>query len=458
MMLRYIYVLRSSWLRALEVAYWPAVQLLTWGFLQTYFASAGVAQSGPARLAGTLIGAVLLWDILLRTQQGFSFSFLEEIWSRNLANLMMSPLRMSEFVIALMAMSIIRLAIGVVPVIFLAIALFDFNLWSLGAAVGAFFIALALFAWSIGLVVSGMLMRYGLGAESLAWSLMFIVQPFGCVYFPVSTLPAWLQPLALALPPTYVFEGLRAPAHRARLSVGPHAHGFRARRLLLRRRHAGLLPFARQGARSRLAPANGGMMAPRADILLTERGFFESRAKARAAIEAGLVSADGITIAKPSQDIAQQAEIVAESPHPFVSRGGVKLDFALEHFAIDVQDRYCLDLGASTGGFTDALLQRGRAPCRRGRRRLRSAASAHRAGPARDVFREARRARSRAQASRRAAEPRRLRRELHLADLAAGAPAVACRKGGDARRADQAAIRVRARRGQEGRRARRQRA
>jgi len=210
MMLRYIYVLRSSWLRALETVYWPAIQLLTWGFLQTYFASAAVAQNGPARLAGTLIGAVLLWDILLRTQQGFSFSFLEEIWSRNLANLMMSPLRMSEFIVALMAMSVIRLAVGVVPVIFLAIALFGFNLWSLGAAVGAFFIALALFAWSIGLVVSGMLMRYGLGAESLAWSLMFVVQPFGCVYFPVSTLPSWLQPVAFALPPTYVFEGLRA--------------------------------------------------------------------------------------------------------------------------------------------------------------------------------------------------------------------------------------------------------
>ncbi len=100
-------------------------------------------------------------------------------------------------------------------------------------------------------------------------------------------------------------------------------------------------------------------MAPRADILLTERGFFESRAKARAAIEAGLVAADGIAIAKPSQDIAPQAEIVAESPHPFVSRGGVKLDFALEHFGIYATDRYCLDLGASTGGFTDALLRRG---------------------------------------------------------------------------------------------------
>jgi ABC-2 type transport system permease protein len=209
MMLRYLYLLRSSWLRALEAVYWPTVQLLTWGFLQSYFASAGVAQSGPARIAGTLIGAVLLWDILLRTQQGFTFSFLEEIWSRNLANLMMSPLRMSEFIVALMAMSLIRLAVGVVPVIFLAIALFGFNLWSLGAAVAAFFITLAFFAWSIGIIVSGMLLRYGLGAESLAWSLMFAVQPLGCVYFPVSALPAWLQPIALALPPTYVFEGLR---------------------------------------------------------------------------------------------------------------------------------------------------------------------------------------------------------------------------------------------------------
>jgi len=210
MMLRYVYVLRSSWLRAFETVYWPAVQLLTWGFLQTYFASAGVAQSGPAQLAGTLIGAVLLWDILLRTQQGFSFSFLEDVWSRNLANLMMSPLRMSEFIVALMAMSVIRLAVGMVPVTFLAIALFGFNLWGLGAAFAAFFLALALFAWSIGIIVSGMLMRYGPGAENLAWSLMFAVQPFGCVYFPVSALPSWLQPIALALPPTYVFEGLRA--------------------------------------------------------------------------------------------------------------------------------------------------------------------------------------------------------------------------------------------------------
>ncbi len=210
MMLRYTYLLRSSWPRLVEMAYWPTVQMLTWGFLQSYLARAGSGQSAAGRLAGTLIGAVLLWDILLRAQQGFSFSFLEEMWSRNLANLLMSPLRKSEFLLSLMAMSLVRLFIGVAPVTLLAIWVFGFNLWSLGLALAGFFVVLSLFAWSLGLLVCGMLLRYGLGAENLAWSLMFAVQPLGCVYYPVSVLPHWLQFVAWSLPPTYVFEGLRA--------------------------------------------------------------------------------------------------------------------------------------------------------------------------------------------------------------------------------------------------------
>jgi ABC-2 type transport system permease protein len=210
MVLRYTYLLRSSWPRSLEMAYWPTVQMLTWGFLQTYLAQSGVAQNPTAIAAGTLIGAVLLWDILLRGQQGFSFSFLEEMWSRNLANLLMSPLRPSEFVASMMAMSLIRLFVAMIPVSVMAIIFFNFNVWSLGLAFGAFFAVLILFAWSVGLFVSGMLMRFGLGAENLVWSLMFVVQPLGCVYYPVAVLPRWVQPLCWALPPTYVFEGLRA--------------------------------------------------------------------------------------------------------------------------------------------------------------------------------------------------------------------------------------------------------
>jgi ABC-2 type transport system permease protein len=201
MVLRYWYLMRSSWPRLLDLIYWPAVQMLMWGFLQLYISqNAGFF----ARAGGTFIGAVLLWDILFRGQLGFSLSFLEEMWSRNLANLMISPLRPVEFVLALIVMSVIRLAISTIPVALLAIAFFGFNLFGLGLALAAFFVNLLLTSWAIGIFVSGLVMRNGLGAENMAWTIMFIFLPLTCVYYPVAVLPAW------ALPPTYVFEGMRA--------------------------------------------------------------------------------------------------------------------------------------------------------------------------------------------------------------------------------------------------------
>ena len=106
---------------------------------------------------------------------------------------------------------------------------------------------------------------------------------------------------------------------------------------------------------------SGGEPAPRkrADVLLVERGLFESRARARAAIEAGLVLADGKVVAKPSDIIAPDAALSAEPAHPYVSRGGVKLAGALEHYPIDIEGHVCLDVGASTGGFTEVLLANG---------------------------------------------------------------------------------------------------
>jgi 23S rRNA (cytidine1920-2'-O)/16S rRNA (cytidine1409-2'-O)-methyltransferase len=99
----------------------------------------------------------------------------------------------------------------------------------------------------------------------------------------------------------------------------------------------------------------------RADIALVERGLFESRAKARAAIEAGLVAADGVRVSKPSEPLWPDARIEASAPHPWVSRGGVKLAHALDVFGLDPVGRLCLDIGASTGGFTQVLLARGAA-------------------------------------------------------------------------------------------------
>jgi ABC-2 type transport system permease protein len=206
MLLRYWYLLISSWPRLLELVYWPALQIVTWGFMQSY-----ISQNANffARAGGTFIGSIILWDILFRGQLGFSISFLEEMWARNLGNLMMSPLKPIEFLISLMIMSLVRLAIGVIPMTLLAMVFFDFNLYGIGFPLIAFFCNLIFTSWSLGIVVSGLVLRHGLGAEAIVWTVMFGILPLTCVYYPVAVLPHWLQFVAWSLPPTYVFEGMR---------------------------------------------------------------------------------------------------------------------------------------------------------------------------------------------------------------------------------------------------------
>jgi len=204
---RHWYLLRSSGPRALEMIFWPLVQMLTWGFLQVHLAK---TTSLAATAAGLFVGGVLLWDILARSQLGFAMAFLEEVWARNLGHLMMSPLRPMELIASLIVVSLIKLSVAMVPVATIAYLMFDYNLFSLGLPLAAFFANLVLTSWSFGLVSTGAVLRYGLGAENIAWLMAFLMMPLACVYYPVTTLPWWLQPFAWALPPTHVFEGLRA--------------------------------------------------------------------------------------------------------------------------------------------------------------------------------------------------------------------------------------------------------
>ena len=207
LVLRYWYVIRSSWPRTAELIYWPLVQMLMWGFLQSHLAKTSTL---ARHAAGLFIGGVLLWDILVRSQLGFSVAFLEEYWSRNLGHLMMSPLRPWELIAALMLVSLIKLSVAMIPVALLANLFFGFNVLHLGFAFAAFFANLVFMSWTLGLISTGVVLRWGLGAESFSWLIVFVLLPVVCVYYPLTTLPGWLQPVALALPPTYVFEGLRA--------------------------------------------------------------------------------------------------------------------------------------------------------------------------------------------------------------------------------------------------------
>jgi len=206
--LRHWFLLRRSWPRALELTYWPTVQMLLWGFLSQFLST---NSSWVAQAAGILIAAVLLWDVLVRSQIGLSVTFLEEMWSRNLGNLFVSPLRPWEWVAALMIMAALRTLVGLSLPSLLAIPFFGFNLFlSLGLPLILFFACLILMGVAIGLVTSAVILRHGLGAEGLAWMAVFILAPLSAVYYPVTALPDLLQPVALALPSTHVFEGMRA--------------------------------------------------------------------------------------------------------------------------------------------------------------------------------------------------------------------------------------------------------
>lgn len=205
LVLRYLYLLRSSWPRIIEIAYWPTMQMIIWGFVSQHFST-----SSPELTAGgILISVVLVWDCLFRSHISYTLSFLEELWSRNLGNLFVAPLRPVELIAGLATISMMRTLIGMIPAALLAIPFFDVSVFDMGLPLLGFFFNLVLTGWAISQLVTGILIRYGLGAESLTWVLPFLIAPFSCIYYPLSTLPEWMQSIAVFIPTTYVFEGMR---------------------------------------------------------------------------------------------------------------------------------------------------------------------------------------------------------------------------------------------------------
>lgn len=204
---RHIQLWRSSIMRLVDSIYWPAVQMVMWGFLTQYLMPQA---SFVAQAAGVLLSGLMLWEVVVRGNLSLSIAFLEEIWSRNLGHLFVSPIRSWELAAGIVVVALLRTLLGMIPVSLLAWAFFGYNIYSLGLPLIAFFFILQMFSWSIGLAMSGLVMRVGQSAESFAWAAVFILMPVSGVYYPVSVLPGWLQAIAWALPTSYIFEGMRA--------------------------------------------------------------------------------------------------------------------------------------------------------------------------------------------------------------------------------------------------------
>jgi ABC-2 type transport system permease protein len=205
---RHLYTYKHSPLRLVEMVYWPLLDLLVWGFLSVYLQKAG--GSAVPGFVAFFIGALILWDLLFRAQQGVAIGYLEEVWSRNLLNLFISPLSVWEYLASLVAVSAIKLTFSVTMMALLAMAIYGFNLLSLGWVLIPFVVNLMIMGWAVGIFTTALVLRFGQSAESLAWVLAFLFQPISAVFYPVAILPPVLQAVAKCVPAAYVFEGMRA--------------------------------------------------------------------------------------------------------------------------------------------------------------------------------------------------------------------------------------------------------
>ena len=204
--LRHFYLITRSFPRILDLIYWPTIQITLWGFISNFFAEYSSYYNGAI---GVILSCAVLYDFLFRTSIGFNMLFLEEIWSRNFTNLFIAPMKISEIIISLVITALIRALIGLVPAILLTSPLFGISLLNLGLPLAFLFLSLYIFGITLGLIVSAGLLRFGPSFENIAWSTMFLLAPFGCIYYPVETLPSFFQSIAYGLPLVYIFEETR---------------------------------------------------------------------------------------------------------------------------------------------------------------------------------------------------------------------------------------------------------
>lgn len=204
---RHAYVLLRSPHRMFDVTLWPLVDVLLFGSLAT-FVGDGDATAG-AQAAGYLLAGIVLWHVIYQSQIALSTGFLEETWSRNLLNLMVTPVREAEYVGGVALFGLVKLAIGISVMVIGALGFYAFDTTTLGFGIVPVGIVLLVIGWAISLLVIGLVLRFGSGAEALAWGVMFVLMPLSGVFYPVESLPSVLRPIAMTLPTTHAFAVLR---------------------------------------------------------------------------------------------------------------------------------------------------------------------------------------------------------------------------------------------------------
>ncbi|MBX7209783.1 MAG: ABC transporter permease [Verrucomicrobiaceae bacterium] len=207
LVMRYFFLYTRSPMRLVELIFWPVVDLVVWGNVTVFIQRNTNAQFGSFILF--MLGAMILWDVMFRAQQGVAISFLEDVWTRNLLNVFVAPVRTAEYLSATFVVGLLRIAVTGLVLCLISWFGYSYNIFSLGWWLIPFFLSLMVFGWSLGMISTALILRWGQAAESLAWAVPFFLQPVVAAFYPVKDMPAWSQPLAWCFPATHVFEGMR---------------------------------------------------------------------------------------------------------------------------------------------------------------------------------------------------------------------------------------------------------
>lgn len=203
---KYMNESRRDIFRVFDVVWWPVFQLFIWGLFSVYLQQ--VSPNTP-NIVSVLLGAIMLWSFFDRASRDVSIIIVVEMWNRNLINIFSTPLKISEYLMGIMVVAITKLVVSALLLIFLASVLYSFHIGSIGWYFIPATVGLTILGWSISLIIQASLLRFGQSVEVFIWAAATLVQPFSCVFYPVSSLPPWGRTIAMALPSTYLFENMR---------------------------------------------------------------------------------------------------------------------------------------------------------------------------------------------------------------------------------------------------------
>lgn len=204
--MRHLYVWPRGIERFMWSVGWPLLELIIWGLTTSYLQK---GSSLSLSFTTLILGAIIFWGVMNRLQLETTINFLEELWNKNIINIFTTPLRISEFLMATVILALIKFLFTAELLILVAYVGYAFNIFDFGWYLPVMMFNLMLFGWAFGFFVTGLVIHFGRSVEEFAWSGIFFLQPFMCVFYPLSSLPSWAQYIGKIFPPTYIFEEMR---------------------------------------------------------------------------------------------------------------------------------------------------------------------------------------------------------------------------------------------------------